>query len=262
MHNNHYDVITKMPGFFARNYYCHTCKKAYEHLKEHRCPSACKCCRFPTECPEVSWLTCPDCRRLFKSQQCFEQHKQTRGNARSVCERLIRCTKCQETVRRCKQQPEKHGCGLIKCWICGKYVQLEGHRCYIQPETKKKKKPISEEREEEEMPGMAWLIFSIRNVDRANEKSRKSRSKNRCKTCYFSTLNAGKKTETTSPIYALYRTRPARNGFSRAIRPETNFANGCSQRNTRGVRSWLTTSKVTTAISSYSIYASKALNTM
>ena len=27
MHNNHYDVITKMPAFFARSYYCHTCKK-------------------------------------------------------------------------------------------------------------------------------------------------------------------------------------------------------------------------------------------
>ena len=134
MHNNHYDVITKMPGFFARNYYCHTCKKAYEHLEEHRCLNACKCCRFPTECPEVSWLTCPDCRRLFKSQQCFEQHKQTRGNARSVCERLIRCTNGQATVRHHKKQPEKHRCGLTKCWICGKYVQLEGHRCYIQPD--------------------------------------------------------------------------------------------------------------------------------
>ena len=29
MHDNHYDVITKMPGFFARSYYCYTCKKAY-----------------------------------------------------------------------------------------------------------------------------------------------------------------------------------------------------------------------------------------
>ena len=31
MHNNHYDVITKMPGFFACSYYCHTCKKAYNN---------------------------------------------------------------------------------------------------------------------------------------------------------------------------------------------------------------------------------------
>ena len=200
MHNNHYDVITKMPRFFARHYYCHTCKKAYEHLEEHRCPSACRCCRFPTECPKVSRLTCPDCHRLFRSQQCFEQHKQTRGNA------------------------------------CN--VQLESHRCYIQPETKKKRKPISEEREEEEMPetGMTWRPSSIRNVDRASEKSRMNRLKNRCKTYCSSTLNAGKKTKTTSPIYALYRTRPARNGFSRAIRPETSFANGCSRGNTWGVR--------------------------
>ena len=64
MHNNHYDVITKMPGFFARNYYCHTYKKAYNNQEKHRCPNACKCCRFPTECPEVSWLTCHDCHRL------------------------------------------------------------------------------------------------------------------------------------------------------------------------------------------------------
>ena len=149
MHGNHYDVITKMPGFFACNYYCHKCKKTYNNQEEHRCPNACKCCRFPTECPEGTWLTCPDCHRLFRSQQCFEQHKQTRGNARSVCERLICCTKCQATVRRCKQQPEKHRCGLTKCWICGKYVQLEGHRCYIQPETKKKRKNPTPE---EEMP--------------------------------------------------------------------------------------------------------------
>ena len=96
--NNHYDVITKMPGFFARHYYCHRCKKAYEHQEEHWCPKACKCCRFPMECPEVSWLTCEDCHHLFKSQQCFEQHKQTRGVRRSVCESLIHCTKCQKTV--------------------------------------------------------------------------------------------------------------------------------------------------------------------
>ena len=142
LHNNHYDVITKMPGFFARVYYCHTCNKAYEHQEEHRCLSACKCCWFPSECPEVSWRTCQDCQdchRLFKSQQCYEQHKQSRGDARSVCQSLVKCTKCQKVVRRCKQLPEKHRCGLTKCWICGKFVQLEGHRCFIQPETKKKK---------------------------------------------------------------------------------------------------------------------------
>ena len=150
MHNSHYDVITKMPGFFACNYYCHTCEKAYNNHEEHRCPNACKCCGFPSECPIVYWQTCQDCHRLFKSQQCYEQHKQSRGAARSVCQSLVKCTKCQK-VGRYKQLPEKHRCGLTKCWICGKFVQLEGHRCFIQPECKKKK-PSHEVEEEEEVP--------------------------------------------------------------------------------------------------------------
>ena len=42
MHNNHYDVITKMPGFFAHKYYCHACKKVYDHLEDHICLNECK----------------------------------------------------------------------------------------------------------------------------------------------------------------------------------------------------------------------------
>ena len=78
-----------------------------------------------------------------------------------MCERLIRCTKCVATVRRYKQQPEKHRCGLTKCWICGKYVHLEGHRCYIQPETKKKKKSTPEEGGEEEMPENGYNVSDL-----------------------------------------------------------------------------------------------------
>ena len=54
MHNNHYDVITKMPGFFARNYYCHACKKVFSHLENHVCRNECKCCAFFPICPEES----------------------------------------------------------------------------------------------------------------------------------------------------------------------------------------------------------------
>ena len=44
MHNNHYNVITKMPGFFARAYYCHECMKAYNYWETHLCLNTCKCC--------------------------------------------------------------------------------------------------------------------------------------------------------------------------------------------------------------------------
>ena len=43
MHNTDYNVNTKMPGFFAHNYYCNTCKEAYCHQEEHFCLNAWKC---------------------------------------------------------------------------------------------------------------------------------------------------------------------------------------------------------------------------
>ena len=42
LHDNHYDVITSMPAFFARKRYCHRCKKAYDHVTEHLCPDSCQ----------------------------------------------------------------------------------------------------------------------------------------------------------------------------------------------------------------------------
>ena len=59
LHDNHYDVITSMPAFFARKRYCHTCKKTYDKTVDHMCPNACQCCRFPN-CPIVSWVSCID----------------------------------------------------------------------------------------------------------------------------------------------------------------------------------------------------------
>ena len=60
MHDNHYDVITKMPGFFARNYYCHECKKAYDNWEDHLCPNTCKCCGSRPLCPGLSWIVLDD----------------------------------------------------------------------------------------------------------------------------------------------------------------------------------------------------------
>ena len=41
---HHYDVITKMPGFFARRNYCHDCENVYDHRVDHICPSGCSLC--------------------------------------------------------------------------------------------------------------------------------------------------------------------------------------------------------------------------
>ena len=118
-------MITKMPGFFARSCYCHTCKKGYNNYENHLCPDTCKCCGFCPACPEESSLFCNDCHRSFKSQQCCDHHKELRGEARSVCQNLIRCTKCNKAVRPCYAAPEKHECGTKKYVLCTTSIVAE-----------------------------------------------------------------------------------------------------------------------------------------
>ncbi len=99
LHDQHYNIITSMPAFFARKRYCHTYKTGYDHVRDHRCPDACKLCLFPN-CPVVSWLPCVDCNRVFKSQACFDRHKRNIGNGKSLCASLVKCDKCNTVVKR------------------------------------------------------------------------------------------------------------------------------------------------------------------
>ena len=141
LHDNHYDVITSMPAFFARKRYCHTCKKGYDKMTDHLCADACKSCRFPN-CPIVSWLPCADCTRVFKSQECFDRHKQTVGNAKFICASLVKCFHCGFVVKRGRLG--RHHCGLTRCSTCKGYVRLENHQCYMQSE-KERNTTVSED---------------------------------------------------------------------------------------------------------------------
>ena len=38
---NHFDVITKLPGFLNTNYFCHQCHKGYDHTTDHLCDGMC-----------------------------------------------------------------------------------------------------------------------------------------------------------------------------------------------------------------------------
>jgi hypothetical protein len=141
LHDNHYDVITSMPAFFVRKRYCHTCKKGYDKVIDHSCPDACKLC-YLQNCPIVSWIGCGDCKRNFKSQECFDRHKQTVGNAKSVCASLIKCPDCHTVVKRGRMG--RHHCGLTRCSTCKEYVHAENHQCYMQPE-KERNTTVSED---------------------------------------------------------------------------------------------------------------------
>ncbi|XP_028393188.1 uncharacterized protein LOC114517600 [Dendronephthya gigantea] len=144
LHDNHYDVITSMPAFFARKRFCHTCKKGYDKLQDHLCGDTCKLC-YSQNCPIVSWVRCNDCNRYFKSLECLHKHKQSIGNAKTICDSLVKYCSCQAVIKRSKIRPELHNCGLVRCVVCQKYVDGENHLCYMQADRAKTSRTVDSE---------------------------------------------------------------------------------------------------------------------
>ncbi len=97
LHNNHYDVITTMPGFLSRGYFCHKCRKSYDSTVDHLCKTMCKMCRA-FDCPFVDPRDCVECGRMFKSQVCYDRHKEPLGKGQSVCQRVKKCFVCGDSV--------------------------------------------------------------------------------------------------------------------------------------------------------------------
>ena len=136
LHDNHFDVINSVPGFFGRVYFCFRCYKAYNNTTDHLCTSMCRACRgFGCEW-ENDGIVCRECKRLFKSQSCYDRHKTEpiNGGGRTVCQVIRVCEKCDKSMHISKIRDGGHICGR-KCRTCGVVVTREDtdHKCYIQP---------------------------------------------------------------------------------------------------------------------------------
>ena len=128
LHDNHYDIITSMPGFLSNSYFCHKCRRAYTNKLRHLCPGMCKSCRA-YDCVVNDPLKCNECNRWFKSKACYDRHKEPVDGARSVCQEIKKCGKSVE-VR--NLNPKCHVCGK-KCSTCGLVLNEKSeHKCYIQ----------------------------------------------------------------------------------------------------------------------------------
>ncbi len=157
LHNNHYDVITTMPGFLNRSYFCHKCRKSYNSTVQHLCKAMCKMCRA-FDCPFVKLQNCGDCGRVFRSQACYERHKEPLGAGQSVCQLVKKCTKCGDSV--IIYNMPHHICGKTKCKTCREFVSdkdKDTHLCYM-------RKPKEKDDEEEkcdvtEESGYDQLMF-------------------------------------------------------------------------------------------------------
>ena len=98
-HNNHFDVITTLPGFLNRSYFCHRCHKCYNTTTDHLCPAMCRSCRAFGCILEGDGIVCNECDRVFKNQACYDHHKEPiNGGGRTVCETVRKCEKCGKAM--------------------------------------------------------------------------------------------------------------------------------------------------------------------
>ena len=77
LHDNHFDVINSVPGFLGRNYFCFRCYKAYDCTTDHVCTNMCRSCRGFGCILENDGIVCTECKRLFKSQSCYDRQNGT-----------------------------------------------------------------------------------------------------------------------------------------------------------------------------------------
>ena len=143
-HDNHYDVITSMPAFLSRNYYCTKCNTGYDHKEDHNCKNICHACRKVHEPSFENWIECDKCHRFFRGQQCFDLHKRATLNGNSICKSVYRCNECGKTVNR--KLDKNHVCGRIYCHTCRDFFNKD-HQCYIMPEESSFQQPLSIEEE-------------------------------------------------------------------------------------------------------------------
>ncbi|PFX12181.1 putative DNA polymerase [Stylophora pistillata] len=146
---NHYDVITSLPGFFGTSYFCARCHKPYNDEGRHACnnnPHHCCAC-LQTGCLDYTerrcrhleaYLPCDSCRRSFYGPTCLSNHlgkthagKPSSPHQPNVCETRRKCGTCRKLLTGKKQQNE-HRCGYITCPSCSKYIEASSHRCFVQ----------------------------------------------------------------------------------------------------------------------------------
>ena len=131
LHNNHYDVITKLPSFLKRSYFCRKCRKGYSNKFDHMCPEMCSSCRA-YECPwDDDTVPCDQCKRTFRSRACYARHKVRNSGTKSICDTIHKCLKCKRSMD--KRKFKHHLCGK-KCPTCNVLLEdIEAkHKCYMQ----------------------------------------------------------------------------------------------------------------------------------
>jgi len=113
-HDDHYDVITSMPAFLNKSYYCPQCRNGYDHKEKHQCNNPCVYCHQLHEDSDEKWRYCSDCNRHFRNDMCFETHKKQSPTGKSTCNTYYRCKQCSQAINTLLHKKD-HVCGEHYC---------------------------------------------------------------------------------------------------------------------------------------------------
>lgn len=123
--NSHYNVITSMPAFTDRSYYCNFCMVGWNDVDGHGCVNLCKCCK-DFKCVEYYYdfenkdnLKCLKCNIIAKSQVCLQRHLDL------LCDKRKLCEKCNSYTSKIHVCIDQHWC--VKC----KLVVDKSHKCFF-----------------------------------------------------------------------------------------------------------------------------------
>ena len=128
----HFHVIKSMKAFFNASYYCHFCKRKYEHKYKHNCDSICNICKL-NDCKYVSGsFVCHKCNTKCKNERCLSNH------CKYTCMKHQNCHFCNKM-----KSNKYHFCeqsDVYKyCANCKINVDLN-HKCYISKESLRESK--------------------------------------------------------------------------------------------------------------------------
>ena len=125
--NNHYDVITSVPGFFRKKNVCQRCNKTYAHY--HTCKDTCRHCNSTDgPCVPGDRTTCVSCNLTFSSHECYLNHK---SGDTPRCDRVKKCKSCGKMLFKGRTRFDNHSCEEKRCNVCKEYVE-RNHRCHMQ----------------------------------------------------------------------------------------------------------------------------------
>ena len=132
-------------------------KRSIVQINNHRCADGCDGCYSDIPCIPGQKTRCMDCKRTFRSRDCFAKHKSIKSKQqKSICQLVYNCGKCNFRIVGSKKN---HVCpGQRKCRNC-KEIVGPNHQCYIQSYECKSEMTENEGEEEVSQPKKSRFIF-------------------------------------------------------------------------------------------------------